>query len=1339
MKAKVIYFLIFLVCWFFIFYGLNQFIVKKLSYKIEKRYLQFRFFLSAMIVSLVIGNTSTSSYSLMFVDKIINTSTFSNILNRILPNRSYELLYMVLCILGMNLIYVLAFIVVLAVTRLIFRRTTKYIDYERCLGTDRIIHAPWYIVNKLYTEKDGKYTLTNKGFTLGLWVKGMKKSVLLIWIAEFALLYYSVLWGKDEWNDKYLLIVKTVYLIPMIAFLLIEQIQIFLEAPENAEVGTFGSATIREKLIGDIHTLTNSYATTFQGSKALLYLETGKKGGEQNGYTGNDIGNQQQEDCSQPGILSAISNQLRSADVHQIPAYQNAVVSLINGNNIIVRDYFDGEFLIYLCAYLNYFLSQGKSVLFLCSQNDDVKMVKNALKNVMQRLNNLDSVWKIATMEELHPTDHTSALICTYTNFLNSKPSSDYRQFANDLAFTVIVDSNSFLQQDNIRIGFIFSKLNSLNSDQQYAFLADADNSSVKDRIAMFKTTSSVYKNDFRHPDTDIMIWCGESSYKLQSMLGIGDTLSPYMGAALPLALVAVKQDLPKINLISTPSHADKYYLGSARTENENGIIKYLESSEYNLQSIVRDDPAEASDASELKMMIIYDTDYNIFNALWKWMKYGGSMGTLIHVISPFYMMREYFAANFQSRDMLQHNNEFTALTLKNTSTKHSRLAAMLTELADRGMTESELMDTAREYDWNYTNVAGILQDALLTVLPPNEVYNIYEHFYFEPYNRFVDGNPSQYVNDTMVKLTSESVIRKQKEQVTLAQMVCNKEQKKQLPILAGNLSNYYLPAQLAVIAGEFYQVTSLGKGIIYMSNATPSEVPDYYPVSEFYLQDYHVVDYCTDFKLVDINICEATAIRTVYGYAACQYGNDLYDSANFSFHQFHDANGRGLSMETKHTAILEVNIRKEIFSSNEMAKKAITLLCVVLSDMFKTLFPDTWQNLFAIPGDSPEQNVVSHILDNADMLNFDDAVGALIPSISIRYHKSDDTDLQQEIDDKENNFVSFYIVELSCVEYGMVQSIREKFEDVLKKVLKYLNWYVASNNAEEVESDNYGAIFRGSYLHFGSSAYPTIFAPDELISILKKILRTNEEAPEIKPIPIDRIHTQGNSKFFCSFCNKEIAYGWELDDGRVMCLHCHDHQKTQRDEIQSLFIDTRNALEEYYIGTKFSKDIHVAFQSADAIRKATNGMDNGRIVGFYNHSKKQLWIEARGPSVAMTSTIIHELTHSWQHDNLPLKELEKTFPKNTATKQLTLVLEGHAVYVELEAMRERGEKTYAERLRKEYMNREDVYGYGYNFVSGYIQGKIIQGSHVTPFVAMQELVQEVIRKEIIVPCPENT
>ncbi len=79
--------------------------------------------------------------------------------------------------------------------------------------------------------------------------------------------------------------------------------------------------------------------------------------------------------------------------------------------------------------------------------------------------------------------------------------------------------------------------------------------------------------------------------------------------------------------------------------------------------------------------------------------------------------------------------------------------------------------------------------------------------------------------------------------------------------------------------------VSSVGDGIVYTSSTAPSELPEYYPVSDFYLRNYHTIEECTDYKLVDINVCEAEAYRTIYGYASCNCGNDLFTTENYSFH----------------------------------------------------------------------------------------------------------------------------------------------------------------------------------------------------------------------------------------------------------------------------------------------------------------------------------------------------------------------------------------------------------------------------------------------------------------------
>ena len=55
------------------------------------------------------------------------------------------------------------------------------------------------------------------------------------------------------------------------------------------------------------------------------------------------------------------------------------------------------------------------------------------------------------------------------------------------------------------------------------------------------------YKNDRLPGSIYVMIWAEDSGYKVQRSLGIGSAESPYFGISLPLALTAVKYDMPRV------------------------------------------------------------------------------------------------------------------------------------------------------------------------------------------------------------------------------------------------------------------------------------------------------------------------------------------------------------------------------------------------------------------------------------------------------------------------------------------------------------------------------------------------------------------------------------------------------------------------------------------------------------------------------------------------------------------------------------------------------------------------------------------------------------------------
>ena len=102
------------------------------------------------------------------------------------------------------------------------------------------------------------------------------------------------------------------------------------------------------------------------------------------------------------------------------------------------------------------------------------------------------------------------------------------------------------------------------------------------------------------------------------------------------------------------------------------------------------------------------------------------------------------------------------------------------------------------------------------------------------------------------------------------------------------------------------------------------------------------------------------------------------------------------------------------------------------------------------------------------------------------------------------------------------------------------------------------------------------------------------------------------------------------------------------------------------------------------------------------------------------------------------LKELAKVFPKDVREKRIQLLLEGHAVYVELEAMTEKGEGEYAKRLKDNYLRGNDVYSLGYRLIAEYFMDMQIQGNNATSFVKMRTMTDEIINKEAVITWPEG-
>ena len=1302
---KILYFALFLLLAGLLFVLLNR-LFRKLAYPLSRRYLHCRIIPIALVALLAATNVYTISYPLELLDKIINSSQAASVLSFILPNRSYELEYMLLVILGLNLAVTLFLLLVIGITKLIFSRKEEFIDIDDYYGIGKVLHFPWFFLRNLFEEQDDTVRLTGKGITLGIWVKGFKWAFAIAWIAETLGIAVSVLWGTDSWNEQLLAVTKSWYLLPMASFQLLQQLQFLLEDITDEEAGTAGSMDIEERQCGSIPLLMDAYRLIFGNSEALLLSDIKSTMVMRDGLGSNDLGNQQIDDCTQPDVLNVITNQLQQCGIQQSEQYQNALVELLNGRCINICDQFEGRFLPYLCAYANYYMSQGRTVLVLCRDRKRAEQLCAAVNAQMHRLNSLYSIWNISTLDGAENNSNLSMLICSAHDFLSYHVFDKRQDFAEDLFCTVLADSVELLSENRLCTERLFGILRTKADIQQYIFFSDINNDALRttSEQAVRQEVIPFSDDTATGPNAGVMVWSEESYYRLQLKIGIGSQMSPYMGAALPLALTAVKYDFPRVYLIGRDSHG-VFSFNDVLSMSTKDVAKFVGKG-INLKSLIRYQPDEALQKQDLSVTIVYDTDHNFLNTVMFWQKYCGTHGSLLHVISPAYALREFFAANYHDKHFDLKNTDFNALIPHYLGTKTSHMFVLLVLMCDKGLTERELMEKSKAYGWSYETVDLLLYDCLKTVLALDEIHGVYECFHFEEEKVFREDLGKFEVN-TRITLIDSTICQRLSQLSGYANLVSKNNQLQPLSVLAGNVYNYYLQQQIIPVGGYLYEVRSICDGNIHAEQVLPQSVPDYSQICDFTFDNYRATDLSLDIGCMNFHVCTADITRRILGYVASNRGNRFTGECDFSVVSL----GENLRMQTNCANILEINIRRSEFG--DQAEAAARLFAYLIQDFAKTLFPATYQNLFTVMALGWDLELVQRVFASGSDAALSDLVCSLIPNLNNAPVSNPD-------------YVTIYVAECSCIEFGMVQMLYSRYKKLMAMMREYLSWYLESGSTQEGEAPKTA----GRYLHFGGDRVVDVFAPEALLNLCRKVAPEAEAASEeIADIPNAEAER-------CTFCGRPTMFPVVLADKRQMCLHCKDHQLTQKDEIKTLFTETVQYITEGYQIT-LPRNIHVRFQSAAAIAKEAGNVDGGRILGFYNSGNHQLWLEARGPKIAMQSTLIHELTHAWQFHNSDftsrLQKFLQKYPKKERALVRLLILEGHSVYMEVETMRRMHEESYADRIHAAYLQRSDEYGTGYRLVRDYLIEQSGLGSHMTPFNAMIQLLQDLIDGKVVI------
>ena len=1294
---QVIYHLIFLALIFCLFWLIHK-AVTALRYDVSKRYLGCRS-LAALVLELAALNVFSFQKLLKAVNALISMPELQSLWNVILPQRSFRVLFLLLVFLFMNMLILLLTIAVLSSVRLIYRKNNRFVDLKDKDTVFTLTHFPWILANKYYEDEDGEFYLTQHGFILGIWAKGLKYVFLAFWALQIIIMSVSAIWGNAGWNERLYEIAKTWYQLPFAMFLFTEQIQFFLETDRDAESDSCFSESVNGIWKGDLVALMRVYAEIFKDSGILLHSHAEEADDRSREAQSNHAGAQQHEDCTQPEVLDILGNQLRNSEVVQNDNYQNALVAMLNRKNVNICDYSRGEFLIYLAAYLNYHFSLGKTALIICESEEGASSFSKTLKSKFGQLNIIGSIWNICTRSEVSDNRTIHALVVGGESLADDHLLDKNKQFTDRLFLVAVDEGDKFFTRSSIEITRIFHEIRkTVGSDRnlQYLVFSPMDNTNLRTAMEQhIGTEVNPFRNDVQQDPAvnGIMVWGEEGIYKPQIKLGLGDSRSDYMGTAIPLALIGLKFDIHRVYILPDSARADEKY-DEVMTGFTKDVHSYLGKA-VNLKSAIRYSPEETTDNNDLKMVILYDNVFNLPEVLRFWKKYSGTYGGLFHVISPPYMLRGYFAQNYEK--FRQSSSSVYEMVPYYIGMKRSHMAALLISLSRGGMTEQKLMEKNNEFNWGYQDVVALLRDCLSVILRDVEMHNVYEYFHFHQEPVF-NADENRFESEVRIELTDESVCRMLNEYFSNAVLIANEETSIDLPMLKGDIYNYYLEDQMIAVEGQFYKIHAIRQGHVYGKQITPETLYRYYQVSDFMLRNWEKIDSkCSDYTVAGMELGTAHSIRNIYGYWGSNNGNRFAAEDNMVYI---DCTDKGLSTAVDSAYVLRITLKNQ---DPEKTGSLEMLLALMLNELFCTLFPRSYQNLFAITTHGKDNELLSALRSGRSSV--EQRIRSIIPAA------------ERALPDESGNYPStmaeVYVVEHSTMEFGMAEMIYQHREKVFSLLRDYLEWYL---DGEARSSDN------GGYLNFGLDHIPDIFAAHELLDLCRQVTPDHEE---IVGEAIDHGSLIAAERS-CTFCGRPVIIYEELSDGRCMCSLCKEHQVSARDEITALYQSERKIMEDgYHIEGMFPANIHIQFRSAESILKRAGASATGRVLGFYEHDTRQLWIENGGPWTSMRATVFHELTHAWQYQNLNIAEMTDKLPcEKKADREYLMhcILEGFAVYVELESMERINERSYCKTYYAYLKQQHDVYSTGLELVEGFIEEKKHEGSQMTPFVIMKEL-----------------
>lgn len=1021
--------------------------------------------------------------------------------------------------------------------------------------------------------------------------------------------------------------------------------------------------------------------------------------------------------------------------------YVDATLHILNHQSVLFSTPFYRDLTIYLFFAINRALMSHEKVLIICGRDAIIDDVIEWVKDAVVEVSHLPFLWQVGILKAQASSPDIGVLSISQIFDLSLHESN--KAFFADVTHVVLLEPSRIVATAQTALYMLARKL---NEGTQFSIF-DKNSDGLVDALSHILKTIIIEVNATKSgaSSSQFMMWDADAR-NMHHKLFPG--VARYLGVGSEVAMVALKYGVRRVSWYaydSFPIVDMKWIVGQYYPL----ICDYtgIPFKQHRINEVLEFVPNIWGAAQSKEACVVVEDEYhNLFEMARQFFTRGRDQ-SFVNVIAPQYLLRDYM--NDNAEIFIHDPKAIPSFAPDFARTPRNVVLELIMRMVISPVRSEEVRTQLELLFGEVENIPAFLSEQIRLYFIPDGVNEDLSHLIKMKQIGIYNEVTMEEELHTELYIDDQRFIDTYLSDLHNAGYVAEDEQDMHFlgANLLGQICQMYLPGQFITIAGKYYEVIRINqeKGVVLRRAADHIHGR----ISYRQIRAYALRKSDEEAKTVVHDGIEVTSAAM----------NMTVDTSGFlEMHGHHDmSNARKVLLDD---VPRRSYVRKTVLSLKlpKISGPVRVTLCMLLNEIFRTVYPDNCEYLSASTALTPEEQ--------------EQLEGIVHP-------------LSGDIDPE-----SIYILEDSQLDLGLIISIERNLERILEIVCDYLDWHLerlirpdetiqqeeeqevplpippntpknarqrlsyrfkrrlkrifrrkkkvqmdeAAEPKETIEESKQEAPQPNGY----SRSYYLLFGRQEMLSCLN----LEETLEYLKTFGFDRnilkearenIHAAKRDDFDpndthrCDFCARSLAdVDYEvLADGRERCPECSRTAVHTVAEFKHIYEITIQNYEAFF-GVRITAAIKLEMVDASTLHRklgksfVPSAGYSERVLGVAirdRHGNYTIYVENGAPRNAFTATLVHELTHIWQYSTWNEKELMARYGGDL----MPAVYEGMAKWVEIQYMLLIGEQAHARREELITRARDDEYGRGFLYYVTRYPLSTTQSTLRTPFEHIHE------------------